>query len=81
MIVVWCNGSTSEFDSDREGSIPSKTATLKEIPMKEGWDGKFKKLASDNLINSGRASFELSGYKTTERQWENLKKFSKLLNK
>ena len=49
--------------------------------MKEGWDGKFKKLASENLVKSGRASFELSGYKITERQWENLNKFSKLINK
>ena len=63
------------------GSTPSMTTTLKEILMKEGWDGKFKKLASENLVKSGRASFELSGYKTTERQWENLNKFSKLINK
>ena len=28
LIVVWCNGSTSEFDSDSEGSIPSTTANV-----------------------------------------------------
>lgn len=49
--------------------------------MKEGWDLKTHKESYENLLNSGRASFELSGYRTTERQWENLKKFSKLLNK
>ena len=49
--------------------------------MREGWDGKFYNKAYENLMLSGRVSFELSGRMTTERQWENLKKFSKLRNK
>lgn len=49
--------------------------------MKEGWDLKTKDKVSDSLKDSGRTSFELSGYKTTEKQWENLDKFSKLINK
>ena len=41
LIVVWCNGSTSEFDSDSEGSIPSTTANgdfsvMVSIPPCEG---------------------------------------------
>lgn len=30
-------------------------------------------------MDSGRVSFMLSGYTTTERQWKNIEKFSKII--
>lgn len=49
--------------------------------MKEGWDGKHKDEIQRKLKAFGRASFELSGYRTSKRQWENIERFSKLIKK
>lgn len=32
-----------------------------------------------SFMDSGRVSFMLSGYTTTERQWKNIEKFSKII--
>ena len=47
--------------------------------MKDDYD--FGDKAIKCLLGSGRASFELSGYTTTKRQWENIVRFANLLHK